>query len=109
MSTAILSDVDEQSRFWSQVDRSQGDEGCWPWTGGRNANGYGRLTFRGQNMSAHRAAYILELGSLPPGRYVLHRCDNRLCVNPRHLRLGSRSDLTDAIVESKRNRPNGHH
>jgi DNA-binding Xre family transcriptional regulator len=82
--------VDEQ-RFWSKVDRS-GD--CWLWTGARRPLGYGALKIDGRVLHAHRVAYEPVYGDIPPELVVLHTCDNPPCVNPAHLRLGTRSDNT---------------
>jgi DNA-binding Xre family transcriptional regulator len=82
--------VDEQ-RFWSKVDRS-GD--CWLWTGARRPLGYGALKVDGHVLHAHRVAYELVYGEIPAELVVLHTCDNPPCVNPAHLRLGTRSDNT---------------
>lgn len=72
----------EAERFWSKVDRS-GE--CWEWTAFRNPKGYGVFNFRGATPHAHRVAYILTHGSVPPGLVIDHLCRNRGCCNPVHL------------------------
>lgn len=78
-------------RFWEKVDHP--DEGCWTWLGARNLRGYGVIGFPGRrNMLAHRAAYVLLVGPIPDGLFVLHKCDNPACVRPDHLRLGNHTE-----------------
>lgn len=82
-----------QERFWSKVDKSAGLDGCWPFTGSRDDNGYARFhtgKSRSSNMLAHRVAYGLATGEAPEA--VCHRCDNPPCCNPAHLFGGTKAD-----------------
>jgi hypothetical protein len=86
-------------RFWPRVDRS-GD--CWEWRGGRIPQGYGAVWINGQNHPAHRVAWELTVGPIPPGLMVLHRCDNPPCVNPAHLWLGTQADnMADKVRKGR--------
>lgn len=85
--------------FWSFVDRS-GE--CWIWTGHRNAAGYGHISVDGKLVLAHRHAWTLENGPIPPGLDILHRCDNPPCCRPAHLRPGTDSD--NALDRERRGR-----
>lgn len=87
------------------------DTGCWVWVGSRIRSGYGVLGIRGHHHRAHRLAWRLYRGPIPRELWVLHHCDNKGCVNPSHLYLGTRADnVRDAVLRGRtpRGTVNGH-
>lgn len=96
--------IDEfTKRFWSKV-LIKGEDDCWEWQNAIQTKGYGSVCIgkKGKTALAHRVAYFLTYGAFPTGLYVLHKCDNRKCCNPRHLFLGTNQDNVDDMVAKSR-------
>ena len=77
-------------------------ETCWNWLGAKSHDGYGHIEIGGKYFHAHVLIYILFKGRVPPKKIVRHSCDNRPCVNPEHLLVGTHGD--NAKDKSERGR-----
>lgn len=100
-------------RFWNKVDKNGPmPEGknlstqCWIWTAFKE-KGYGQFGYEGKVWKAHRMSWLMTNGPISDGLCVLHTCDNRSCVNPDHLFLGTYDDNNKD--RSDKNRSNGMH
>lgn len=88
-----------KERLYSRVNKTE--NGCWEFVGALRS-GYGAIKFKNKIMGTHRVSYELSYGDIPEGFLVCHKCDNRKCINPDHLFLGTHKDnMQDCLVKGR--------
>lgn len=86
-------------RFFDKIKKTRS---CWVWIAAKRKTGYGCFKHRGKVLDSHRISWTLEKGDIPKGKWVLHKCDNPICVRPSHLFLGTpRDNVLDMIAKGR--------
>ena len=84
------------------------NEDCWEYTGYLDPNGYGRFHYHGKSHGAHRVAYELAYGTIPPGLAVDHTCSNPSCIRYEHLEAVTTAENNRRAAERRTHCKNGH-
>lgn len=97
----------ENMTFWDKV-QIKSDEECWLWTASVSSSGYGmfKRPAPGKLVTAHRHSFEIAHGAVPVGMLIMHSCDNKKCVNPKHLTLGTHLDNNRDCMSKGRDRKN---
>lgn len=91
-----------EAAFWNKVNKT---DSCWEWTAAKS-NGYGVCAISNTKIEkAHRFSWMIAFGKIPDGLFVCHKCDNRGCVRPEHLFVGTNHDNVKDMISKKRNSP----
>ena len=108
-SASSIESRDTYGELLKKIDRSSGDNGCWPYTGRLSSTGYGVIDINKRPFLAHRLMYMLihyEGEPLPQGKVVCHSCDNPTCCHPDHLWLGTQGDnIRDMYAKGRKITP----
>lgn len=86
-------------RFWSQIEKTKT---CWLWIGSTDGDGYGVIGANGKVVKVHRLSYEIHFGEIPNGVDILHECDVRNCVKPKHLFQGNNAiNVADRVAKGR--------
>lgn len=108
----IIPEIKSTEMYQNLIKRMSNFEvsetGCHEWQGRKIPVGYGVIGIGHRRQEGtHRVAWIMKNGAIPDGICVLHKCDNRKCINPDHLILGTKKENTTDMVEKGRHYSHG--
>jgi len=102
----IISEKDK-TRFEAKINKDTKNS-CHEWTAHLVSSGYGGFKYKRKQWLAHRFTYILHHGEIPKGKVIMHKCDNKKCVNPDHLKLGTQvENIADMVAKGRAARQKG--
>lgn len=95
-----------KNRFLKKI-KIDNETQCWNWTAGKYTTGYGHFKMKHSDgkqkkTRAHRVSWMIFKGEIPKNLLVLHKCDNKICVNPEHLFLGTGQDNINDMISKGR-------
>ena len=90
--------------FWEKVNKT---DRCWLWTGAVNSKGYGNFWIGSTNHVVHRLSYLNSYGSIPKGKLIDHKCLNKLCIKPQHLRPATKRQNGENRSGANKNNTSG--
>ena len=95
-----------KKRFYAKVRKTKT---CWIWKAWKNYYGYGQIKINGKATGAHRVSYVIHNNKkIPEGKLICHTCDNRQCVNPKHLYVGTKyTNAQDCVNKGRQTRLQG--